>query len=734
MESQAEAGEILVTARRRTETLQETPLSITAFDADALLARGVTDLSGVGDFTPNLVFDQGTGNTGGSTTSQVFIRGIGQADFLFTTEPGVGIYVDGIYYPRSIGSVMDLIDLERVEILRGPQGTLFGKNSVGGAINITTRRPGDEFSGRVRASYGSFNRLEVTGAVDIPIHDGVLLASIAASTKDADGYVKRINDGSTLGDINSSGVRGQLLWNASPNFDLLVAADYTRKRENSIANTLIEVDPSGSLIGLYNALVAPATGDFYDDRYISDDPFKSFGTGFNRSDLDLWGISGTATIHLGAATIKSITAFREQDAVFGADSDHSPIRYFEQSVTDEQEQFSQEFQISGESLGGRLNWVFGTMYFHEKGFDLYDIAFAPGLFDALEAFPPGIIPGLGGAGNPIHPALDFEALVSAQINNDSYSGYGHVSVDLTDRLSVSGGLRYTSDKKDFGSRIDRLAAGVTTHDLAVSDKWTAWTPKASVEFDWSDDLMTYASAARGFKSGGFNGRPTNAFVAQTPFAPEYVWTYEFGFHARTADRRLRLNGAAFHSDYTNLQLLNVTSDPQGGIVAIIENAGKARIRGFELELLAKPIDRVQFDAAVGYLDAEYRELDPGITTITLTDKLVKTPKWSFSVGAEFGTEISSNWEAKFRADYAYRSTVQHVSSNDPLLEQPGYGLLNLRLAVAPTGSDWELSVFGTNLTDKLYIANGLTQRDTLGTTDVSYGRPREWGVAIDARF
>jgi len=728
-------GAIVVTARRREETLQETPISITTFDADALIDRGISNLSGIGDFTPNLVFDQGNGNTGGSTSSQIYIRGIGQPDFLFTTEPGVGIYVDGVYLPRSIGSIMDLVDLERVEILRGPQGTLFGKNSVGGAINIVTRRPQPEFGGRVSATYGSFNRVDIGGSVNLPIVTDTLLASVAFSSHDKDGYVRRINDGSRLGGINSTGLRGQLLWEAAPNFDILVSADYTRKREDSIANTLIDVDTTGFLLSLYNGLVAPAIGGpVYDGRFISTDPFVNSGTGFNQSDLDLWGISSTATLELGAVTIKSITAYREQDAIFGADSDHSPIRYFEQSVVDQQRQFSQEFQISGTAIDDRLDWIVGAMYFHETGYDQYRIVFAPGLFAALEALPPGIIPGLGGVGNPVHPTLDFVGNLTSRINNDSYSAYGHLSFDVTERLSVSGGLRYTSDEKDFDARFDRLEAGVTTHDLETGDSWNAWTPRIGFDYDWSDDFMTYASVARGFKSGGFNGRGSTDFVARTPFAPEFVWTYEMGFHSMFADRQVILNGAAFYSDYSNLQLLSITSDPQGGIIALVENAGAARIMGFELELTAMPLPGLRFDVGLGYLDAEYTQLDASVSSVALDDELVKTPEWSLSLGAEYSADISEDWQLTIRGDYSYRSTIQHVADNNPLLEQGGYGLFNARIAVGPSDESWELAVFGTNLSDELYITNGLGQADSLGSTDVSFGRPREWGVSVSARF
>ncbi|MEL7028563.1 MAG: TonB-dependent receptor [Pseudomonadota bacterium] len=730
----AGVDEITVTARKREENLQDTPIAITAFTASDLEMRNVTTLDGIGDFTPNLVFDKGTGGTGGSTTTQIYMRGIGQADFLFTTEPGVGIYVDGVYQPRSIGSIMDLVNFERVEVLKGPQGTLFGKNTVGGAINIVSRRPGNEFGGRIEATYGRFDRIDVRGHVDVPLIEDTLAASIAISSHDIDGYVRRPLAGDRLGGINSKGVRGQLSWTPTESFDVLLSADYVRHRDDAIANTLIDVDQTGSLIGLWGALVAPTLGVTYDESFISDDPFVSSGTGPNFSDLDLWGVSGIVTWDLGEVTLKSITAYREQDAFFGHDSDHSPIRFFEQDVDDDQQQISQELQVLGSNFDGRLDWTVGALYFHEEGLSTYRIAFAPGLFDALEALPPGIIPGLGGAGNPIHPALDFDGAVSAGIDNDSYSAFSHFSFDVTDRLRLSGGVRYTSDEKEFDSVFERFSAGVVTHDVSVSDDWSAWTPKASLDYRFTENVMAYASAARGFKSGGFNGRPTSAFVARQPFDPEFVWTYEVGVKTSTPDRRLVINAAAFYSDYTNLQLLAVASDDFGGIVALVENAGEAEIKGFELEMNAVPARNLRLDAGIGFLDAEYVELDPSVTSITLDSELVKAPKWSLNIGGDYTIPLVDTLQATLRADYSYRSRTQHVPDNNPLLTQDGYSLVNLRLTFAPEEGPWEFSVFGTNVTDERYITNGLSQFDTLGTTDVTFGRPAEWGLTAKWSF
>ena len=337
-------------------------------------------------------------------------------------------------------------------------------------------------------------------------------------------------------------------------------------------------------------------------------------------------------------------------------------------------------------------------------------------------------------GNPIHPALDFDGAVSAGIDNDSYAAFAHASFDITDRFSISGGVRYTFDEKGFDSILERFSAGVITHDVSIKDDWSAWTPKVSLDYDVTDNVMAYVSAARGFKSGGFNGRPTNAFVAMQPFDPEYVWTYEAGFKSEFVNRRLILNGAMFYSDYTNMQLLSVAIDEFGGIVALVENAGEAEIKGFELEMNAIPFRDARLDFGIGFLDAKYKELDPSVSSITLDDDLVKTPAWNISVGGEYTVWLADDFGATLRADYSYRSTTQHVADNNPLLEQEPYSLLNLRLTFAPDDGPWSLAVFATNVTDKLYISNGLSQFDTLGTTDVTYGRPREWGVMASWAF
>jgi iron complex outermembrane receptor protein len=724
--------EVVVTALKRTERLQDTPVAITAFTRSDLQARNITNLATIATFTPNLVFDQGSGNTGGSTSSQIYIRGIGQADFLFTTEPGVGLYIDGVYLPRAIGSMMELVDVERIEVLKGPQGTLFGKNSVGGAISVITQAPQANFGGRAYGILGSNSRTDGFASMDVPLAPD-LLSKVSVVRAKRDGYVDRVNVGDTTGNMNSLGAAAQLLWTPNAALSVRVSGDYTRKRERAIANTLVAVDPGAPLLGLWNALVGPVLGVTYDARYVPTDPFVDYGTGPNNSDLDLWGVSATADYRIGDATLRSITAYRHQNADFAIDTDHSPITYINQGVIDRQRQFSQEFQITGKALDSRLTYVAGTMYFRETGHDEYRILFAPGLYRALESLPAGIIPGLGGAGNPIHVALDYDGVIVGDIKSNSYAAYVHGEYALTDQLNLTAGVRYSLDKKTYSPRFDHLASGVTAYDLTTGDDWKAWTPKFGLDYHWTPAVMTYVSASRGYKSGGFNGRSTTAVVATNPFAPEYVWTYEAGFKTESFDRRLVLNGAFFYSDYTNLQLLTIASDPNSGVVAVVENAGAAKIQGFELELRATPLNRMHIDAGLGYLDGKYTKLDPTVTAVTLDSTLAKTPKWTFTVGADYGVDLGGV-VATARVDYSYRAKVQNVANDLEILAQPGFSLWNATLRLEPSAADWSVTLFGTNLSDKRYITNGLSALDSLGPADVSYGRPREWGVRLDYRF
>ncbi|VAW01457.1 TonB-dependent receptor, partial [hydrothermal vent metagenome] len=433
--------EVIVTARKRAESVQETPIAITALSANQLEQRSLTNLAEIGAYIPNVVMNDSAGASGGGNNLQIYIRGIGQTDFLFTTDPGIGIYVDGVFHPRTLGGVMDLLDLERVEVLRGPQGTLFGKNTIGGAISLTSQKPTGDGSGYLEVTTGRFNRLEFRGSFDVAISE-TLAAKVSMSSKNRDGIGKRLEYGTdkvidTSGDENVTSARLALRWEASENVTVDFSADYTREREKGVPIILSFFDDNGAeyggLVGLWNAFVGGPAGLPMSSDFVigGDNRYDSYGTVGNRNDLDSYGFSMNIDWTVDEnLSFRSITAYRAMEAFFNTDTDGSPLKYVQTDQYQEQNQLSQEFQLIGTSFDDRLDWVVGAFYFDEYGLDDNVVRLVPGLWDALEAIP-GPINGSplnaptapGGPGNPINVLLDLELDVFNKIDIKSYAAF-----------------------------------------------------------------------------------------------------------------------------------------------------------------------------------------------------------------------------------------------------------------------------------------------------------------------
>ncbi|MEM7582904.1 MAG: TonB-dependent receptor [Acidobacteriota bacterium] len=740
--------EIVVTARKREENLQQIPVSVAAFTGEQLESREVRSLRDVGDFAPNVDFSITNGLGGTTSEATVYIRGIGQIDTALFADPGVGIYVDGVYLARAGGSVLDLLDLERVEILRGPQGTLFGKNTTGGAISLITRKPGPDRAFEIDLTGGENDRLDLRASANLPLSDKAFVTVAAASTN-RDGFAESLANGERLADDNRDALRASLRWLPNESTVVDVCAEVAREREKAADQPLLAI-VSTPLIDFYNTVLAGSGFTPISNDFVTGDLRTSNATAESRNDGDVGGATVTVTWTSGEIDLTSISAFRQIEFDVASDGDGSPVRLAERSFLQNQEQLSQEIHVSGRAYDDRLSWLVGGLYFTESS-DEDSLTLVLGdLFEALEAAPgpiyapPGVpgflcspgppppgVPCFGGAGNPANFAFflgagDFERI---DLETDSWALFGEGTYEVSDRLSATFGLRYTLEEKRFDFFRDP-GSGAPDVVLSNRDDWDALSPRFSLAYQLTEDALVYASAARGFKSGGFNGRPQDR-LALDPFDPETVWSYELGWKTDFADNRVRLNGAAFYNDYTDIQFsasLNIDGTP----FFVIQNAGQAEVQGFELELAAQPARGFDLTAGVGYIDTEYTELD-NVDGVTLDGVLPKTPDWTFNISPQYAFPVQSGGTVTLRADYRYRGEVFNDVSNTPLIAQDAYGLLGARVAWTSQSTDLEVALFGTNLTDEQYLEHGFFAAAFGAAVGVS-GRPREWGLTVRRRF
>lgn len=745
--------DIVVTARRREESLQDTPIAISAVSGENIIARGLDNVTQIGDFTPNVKFNSSVPVSASNATAAIFIRGIGQNDYQLSADPGVGLYLDGVYISRGVGNVLDVLNVERIEVLRGPQGTLFGRNTIGGAVSVTTKKPGELLNGRIDLTTGRFDRAQVKASIDVPLAEGVY-TSLSGFYHHRDGYVKGVIPGAPdLGDTNQLAGRFALRLEPTSNVTIDLAVDGTRAREESAPNVLIEANENAPAAAVWNAVYSGAgaiCADPTNPARLSDPrcynsqwalaPYKHGGTFttisdvFNSgnpepyqsaSDLNIWGVSGIVTWDISESmTFKSITAYRKVTGFWTRDSDHSPASIVQTNSDWRQDQFSQELQLSGNALDERLNWLVGGYYSDESGNhrDLVNI-------------------------------VDAVFLSGAVLDGKSYALFGQATFEIIPDLNLTGGIRWTEDQKTFdNSNQFVVEAGFLTGEPFNPDgsplmdgdplmgplgqtatiKDRAWTPMASLSYRWSPEVLTYLSYSKGFKGGGFTQRVFPPFAFIPSFEPETSETYEAGFKTDLFDRRVRLNGAVFLNNYNNLQI--TVNDPTLGFAPIIQNAAKARIKGVELELQVRPTDALRIEAGLGYLDAEYRRVDiralnAGVTTDT---RLQNAPKWTLSSSVAYDFDIGDRGTLTPRVDWSYRSRVYNDAINTPQLVQDGYHLLNASVGYNDTAG-WSLNLGVKNLTKEVYLGSGYA--DSFGgIVEGVYGRPREWYLSAGYSF
>lgn len=720
-EASGPVGEIIVTSERRATNLQETPLAVSAISGETLQAAGVAVINDLAATVPNL-----TSTTGpqGSSDANFFVRGVGQFDFIITNDPGVGLYVDGVYLGRTVGAMLDSGDVERVEVLRGPQGTLFGRNTLGGAISIVSRQPDPgRFSGSASALYGSRDRIELTGSINAPIGDDSALR-VSGFFREQDGFARNAVTGDLFGATDRYGGRAQLRLGLTETLTIDLSADYSLDRSNPAPSVARAIAPA--------PFFPPAAlGDVFDP----DNFYRVFASNSPEARNETYGFSGTITLELGDATLKSITAYRELDSFSTSDPDGTRFRLYDQDVTTTQNQFSQELQIAGDAVGGRLNYLLGAYYFAEDAEQVLDLCFAPISSPAAAPF------------------ADCNTWTQGNAQDTrSYAVFGQARYEFVDGFSVTLGGRYTWDEKDivsnqfFDFRPQAVGPGAVfgfglppallgqrivlpiVIDLPGSVSFEEFTPKLGVEYKVNEDAFVFASYSQGFRSGGFNGRLILPQASVPTYAPDTNDTYEFGFKTDWLDRRLRVNGTLFYSKYQDIQ--QTIADPQ--VQFRVANAGDAVLKGFELETVIVPVDGFRIDAAVGYTDSEFENVPAAVGPIN-GNRLPFSPEWTVSVAAQYDIETSAGTFTP-RVDYRLQSEVFFTAFNLPLERQESYGLLNARLGWTDPAERFTVAVFAQNLTDEEYFTFG---QDALATQGVAYsylGRPREFGVSAGVNF
>jgi iron complex outermembrane receptor protein len=731
-EGVAAIDEIVVTAERRKANLQDVPISVSSFSADTLGALQVDNIGDLQSLVPNLSVHVGDANN-----AVVYLRGVGQIDSIAFFEPGVGIYLDDVYLGRAQGAFLDVVDVDRIEVLRGPQGSLYGRNTVGGALKYVSAAPTDEFSAKLSVTAGNYSRADFKATLSGPVAGDRLLGRATLAWISRDGYSDNQFDGSDDGDQKTLFGRGVLDFQASNDVAIRLALDYT-DADPDRSRTPAKVTPISVLI------VDPFTFGVSQEVFPADsDPFK-VNADFNKVErTETMGASIDVTWDVSdELTFKSISSWRDLDYGTELDLDGTPINAFGIYYFNDQSQVSQELQLGYQ--GDRTSVIGGLYYFQEDG-----TTFDGGIFSNF------LIAASG----------------ESSFRTDSYAAYGQIDYGFTERFTGIFGFRYTEEEKKYRRTIEDFdltaLAGLTVDpdtfeisyanpellnprsaDLAlgggigVARPVAAPTPasfdnvsfKVGMKYQLSDMAQLYATVSEGFKSGGFNGRLAEGQLE--PYDEETLTSFELGLKSQWLNDRLRANAAVFHTDYKDLQVSSFEATPDGtSFLPVFTNAGEASIQGVELELLALLGDRLSMNANVGYLDSEYDEFlagtDPDtgeVVDVSDQRNLVNSPKWSTFVGLSYDIPLASGAGFTLAADWSFRDKTYLEVNSSENLAQGDYSVYNASVAYESADDHWRVMLGIKNLADEEYRTHAFDLSAFPGVELGYYNPPRTWSI------
>jgi iron complex outermembrane receptor protein len=750
-EAETPLESVVVTARRRAERLQDTPIAVTALSAKELERQQITSTTDLDKVAPNLQFHSYGTLTGNNSAAQVFIRGIGQTDATAAVDPGVGIYIDEVYMGRAVGGAMDFRDIASAQVLRGPQGTLFGRNTIGGAVLLTTNAPGEDAGNSVRVGVGEDNLRELYGAFDLPINE-VWSARFSVGGRQRDGYVTRAFDGADLGDEEMYTGQIALRWEPSDALQLTLRGDYTKEDENGSPFVFREMNEAATFVGaasiaagcpnILDPFPPPLLVGPLDDPRCGNDAqalgtFTNGGTYPASSTLENDGVSLVARWDFNdVLTLKSITSDRHLEWTGTRDADNTPLLILHTNYTSQSDQFSQELQALIDTE--RLDGVFGVYFFDEDSFDRL------------------LVP----LGNP-GTSYDTQRV---SLDAKARAAFTEWTFNFTGALSATAGLRYTKETKGLQATMFNVSPATATEPPAPTTlcpfagppptqtgclflttdrferEFSSTTASASLQYRFNEQVMAYVSWSEGFKSGGFNQRYNAAPPGNAPisFNDETAESFELGLKSNPTDS-LRVNAAIFSTDYDDIQMTY-----RLGVVPLLFNAGIASIDGAEVEIAFAPTPELQLDASLGYLDTKFDSITPPppfgpvvpTATATLASRLPFTPEWQAHVGLSYSFHPSATWSLTPRVDVSYTDEQFFDAGNSvEIAQQDAVTLLNASLALESEDSKWRFVLSGNNLTDELYPVAGTSSLTTAsGYSEIIYARPRTLALSVTRSF
>ncbi|MDG2520321.1 TonB-dependent receptor [Caulobacter segnis] len=713
--------EIVVTAQKRSENLQDVPVSVTAITSQALQNQGVTNVMGLNNVAPGLRVSAGDA----AANPKIFIRGVGLSDFNPNASSGVGVYVDGVFVGSPLAQMAGFYDLGQVEVLRGPQGTLYGRNTNGGAINVTTRRPTFTWTGDARAEYATYEAVNLQGGVGGPLVEDKLAFRLAGQMVEDNGYTFNRVTGDDVNATKYWAGRLSLLFTPTEDIEVLGKFERFSNRGDATAPQHRALFPSSAAVTGPNGLCMPgayASGACTDLMGYADTDKDIRAGDYNQEGkdrVDTWNASTQIDWDLGSVALVSVTAFQHANRNALENTDSSPAQMIEINYRARAKAFTQELRLQSDDPSAALKWVLGGFYMDETIRD-------NSIQDVLRDYRPFF----QSPENPLGISPDDSVAIFGYPytqKTKSYALFGQADYSLTERLTVTAGLRYSADDKRFDYRSE-IENGLATILTSKQDKtFSAWSGRLGARYALTDDVNVYATYNRGFKSGGFFGGLATTPTELEPYDNEKLDAFEIGLKGEFFDRRLRFNASGFYYDYQDQQVF-AQALRNGLTVLVLDNAASSKVWGAEFELTARPTANLQLDAGLSLLDAEYGDFISEGQDYT-GNRLPQAPKATLNLAANHILPLGSAGEIVTHLDATYSSKIYFDNSNAERLSQDGVWVAGAQVSWRAPSGGLEAGVFARNLFDENWFVS-ISNIDSLGVDLLTYNRPRSLGVFL----